>query len=153
MRKVIEALPENPIDSDSDVEVEEIENSQGKVHQIGEQGQKDISSKVVVNSYQMSNSNLTHEMSSVCDSSSRIDCDSNTYSNSMTNTALTLLNSERSIIAFSSPAAEYFSSREFQGLLPIVPDGQDTAIQEGHFGIASTYRRYERIEKVTGADP
>ena len=148
MRKVIEALPENPIDSDSDVEVEEIENLQGRLHHFREEGgEKYISSNIDASSSHISKIILANELSSKIDNSSRIDCDSST------NTTLTLLNSERSIIAFSSPAAEYFSSREFQGLLPVVPDGQDTSIQAGQFGIAATYRRYEKSEKLNTANP
>ena len=58
--------------------------------------------------------------------------------------ALTVLNSERSLITFSSPAAGYFNEREFQGLVPSIPEGQDTDIQQGQFGIAKSYKRYEK---------
>lgn len=58
--------------------------------------------------------------------------------------ALTVLNSERSLITFSSPAAGYFNEREFQGLVPTVPEGQDTDIQQGQIGIAKSYKRYEK---------
>ena len=58
--------------------------------------------------------------------------------------ALTVLNSERALITFSSPAAGYFNEREFQGLVPTIPEGQDTDIQQGQFGIAKSYKRYEK---------
>ena len=58
--------------------------------------------------------------------------------------ALTVLNSERALMTFTSPAAGYFNEREFQGLIPTIPEGQDTNIQQGQFGLAKSYTRYEK---------
>lgn len=41
---------------------------------------------------------------------------------------------------FSSAAVEYFQTREFQGLTAEVPQGHDTELHNGTFGVASEYR-------------
>ena len=38
-----------------------------------------------------------------------------------------------------SAAAAHFVNRDYQGLLPQVPEGHDTNIQPGQFGIAAGY--------------
>ena len=46
---------------------------------------------------------------------------------------------ENKLIAFESPAAEFFHAREFQGLSATIDEGTTTRIQQGQFGIASEY--------------
>jgi hypothetical protein len=35
-----------------------------------------------------------------------------------------------------------------EGLLPLVSGDQETSVQQGQFGIASTYKRYEKTENT-----
>ena len=135
VQKVISALPEDPIDSDCDVDIADIEDIK-----INNLISTSISNPVSNETAKSEDKNASLINGKDKDLNGKI----NNLQVTENETALTLLNSERSIIAFSSPAAEYFTSREFQGLVPMVPEGQDTAIQQGQFGIAKTYKKYEK---------
>ena len=63
---------------------------------------------------------------------------------SASETSLIKVNSESRVmipsVAHSDDiVVQRFLSREFTGLVPSVPEGQSTEIQEGHFGTASSY--------------
>lgn len=133
VKSVIAALPEDNIDPDSDSDCD-----------IGDMEDIQIASTV---------RNLKVVNAEVPDVTSAIETNpaaggERDKDNCNAGSALTVLNSERSIIAFSSPAAEYFNEREFQGLLPLVPEGHDTAIQAGQFGIAKSYKKFSQPAPV-----
>jgi hypothetical protein len=125
VRRVIKYLPEDPIDSDSDIDIEDIQ----------------ISKLEVVDTDRKTDGIKASE------SGKEVNPSTANSVETPSNSALTLLNSERQLMAFSSPAAGYFNNREYQGLIPMIPDDQDTDIQRGQFGIASSYKRYEKEEK------
>jgi hypothetical protein len=129
LKSVIAALPEDNIDPDSDCDIGDMEDIQ-----VGSSG-RNLKATTTEGS-DITSTNKT-DVATVGDRDS-----------GGTAGALTLLNSERSIIAFSSPAAEYFNEREFQGLLPLVPEGHDTDIQMGQFGIAKSYRKFMKSVPV-----
>ena len=137
VQKVISALPEDPIDSDSDVDIADIEDI--KINNT-------ISTSISIPTLVSNETAKNEDKNAALINGKNEDLNGiiNNLQVSENETALTLLNSERSIVAFSSPAAEYFTSREFQGLVPMVPEGQDTAIQQGQYGIAKTYKKYEK---------
>lgn len=120
LKGVIAALPEDNIDPDSDCDIEDL----GGVHLSDRPSEKEI-----VKSQPSEQSTVVSNSTSV---------------NSQKSAALSVYNSERSLVAFASPAADYFNGREFQGLIPAVPEGQNTDIQQGQVGIAKSYRRYEK---------
>lgn len=120
LKGVIEALPEDNIDPDSDCDIEDIGGAQLNGHP---------NEKEVVESE-------ASEQSTVVSNS--------TSDSRQKSAALSVYNSERSLVAFASPAADYFNGREFQGLIPVVPEGQNTDIQQGQVGIAKSYERYEK---------
>ena len=132
---MIEALPEDNIDPDSDPEQDlecDIEDLNGI--QLG-------------NSH---NNDDKHKIIQPLISSEKATAISHTINdNSTKSAALSIYNSERSLVAFMSPAADYFNGREFQGLIPIVPEGQNTDIQQGQIGIAKSYKRYEKTDICT----
>lgn len=148
-------MPENPIDSDSDGEVEDIEDLRmvGRQEDAVEGDDNDSTKRNKISTLIGNSLPINASIINIGSSSRGVESTDISGGDSIANTSLTLLNSERSIVAFSSPAAEYFNSREFRGLLPIVPEGQNTAIQQGQFGIAATYRRYEKFAGVSDADP
>jgi hypothetical protein len=120
-RRITESLPENPIDSDSE---EEVTTS--------------LRDKLRAAAVAPSEDAVVGGAASA--SSSAVDDHANNESSSQ---SLTLPNSERQLVAFSSPALEYYKTREFQGLTPEIPEGLDTDIKQGHYGIAAGYQRYE----------
>lgn len=127
VKNVIAALPEDNIDPDSDCDIGDMEDIQ-----IAGSGK-----------------NLNAVATEVSDIRSAVEiCQAGGGGSDTAASALTLLNSERSIIAFSSPAAEYFNEREFQGLLPLVPEGHDTAIQMGQYGIAKSYKKFDNSAPI-----
>lgn len=124
-RSVIAALPEDNIDPDSDCEIDDMED----IHIApSESHRSELAPEVT-------------DVTSLCKTSVTVGDGKGSGSAAG---ALTLLNSERSLIAFSSPAAEYFNEREFQGLVALVPEGHDTAIQMGQIGIAKSYKKYDK---------
>jgi hypothetical protein len=129
VKSVIAALPEDNIDPDSDCDIGDMEDIQ-----VASSGRN-------LKATTIEGSDITSATKT--DGATEGDGDSGGTAN-----ALTLLNSERSIMAFSSPAAEYFNEREFQGLLPLVPEGHDTAIQMGQFGIAKSYKKFDKSAPV-----
>lgn len=120
LKGVIAALPEDNIDPDSDCDIEDLGGAQLNGRPSG---------KEIVKSQASEQSAATSNFAS--DSSQK-------------SVALSVYNSERSLVAFASPAADYFNGREFQGLIPVVPEGQNTDIQQGQVGIAKSYKRYEK---------
>jgi hypothetical protein len=50
------------------------------------------------------------------------------------------------LTVFSSPAAAYLQSREWQGLQRAVPEGHSTEVHTGHYGVAAGYVRNEEAE-------
>lgn len=140
IQKVVSSLPENPIDSDSDCEIEDMEDIRidSKVKGVS----VSTSSAAVRGDQGGGVVNVPERMTeNILENNAKTTVEKKDNSN---DTALTVLNSERSIMAFTSPAADYFHTREFQGLLPIVPEGQNTSVQPGQYGIASTYKRYDK---------
>lgn len=129
VKSVIAALPEDNIDPDSDCDIGDMEDIQIA------SGEKNLNA-------------VTTELSDI--RSAVETCQTGGGGSGSAVSALTLLNSERSIIAFSSPAAEYFNEREFQGLLPLVPEGHDTAIQMGQYGIAKSYKKFDKSPPIPG---
>jgi hypothetical protein len=101
--RIVELLPENPIDSDDDNDND-------------------------------------------CGESARAQSQKGTDTSAAT--ALVSVNNERQLTTFQSAAVEHFTSREFQGLSPNVPEGHDTTILPGQFGIAAGYVRYEKKADV-----
>ena len=120
LKGVIAALPEDNIDPDSDCDIEDL----GGVQLNGRPSDKEIVKS------------QASEQSTAISNSASI--------NVQKSAALSVYNSERSLVAFASPAADYFNGREFQGLIPVVPEGQNTDIQQGQVGIAKSYQRYEK---------
>lgn len=120
LKGVIAALPEDNIDPDSDCDIEDL----GGVQLNG----------------RPSDTGIVESQASELSSAASI----STSGSSQKSAALSVYNSERSLVAFASPAADYFSGREFQGLIPVVPEGQNTDIQQGQVGIAKSYKRYEK---------
>lgn len=140
LKGVIAALPEDNIDPDSDQDSDQDQNPDFEC---------DIED---LNGIQLGNSlnNDDKHKTKAIISSEKAAALSNTISdNSTKSAALSIYNSERSLVAFMSPAADYFNGREFQGLIPIVPEGQNTDIQRGHIGIAKSYKRYEKTNICT----
>jgi hypothetical protein len=118
LKGVMAALPEDNIDPDSDCDIEDL----GGVQMNGRPSDNGI----------------------VKSQASELSTAASTSDNGQKSRALSVYNSERSLIAFASPAADYFNGREFQGLIPVVPEGQNTDIQQGQVGIAKSYKRYEK---------
>lgn len=121
---MIAALPEDNIDpdSDSDCDIEDLKGVQLD-NRHSEEVKKSAASDGSVQTTAAANA---------------------TSENTKKTSALSVYNSERSLVAFTSPAADYFNGREFQGLIPVVPEGQNTDIQQGQVGIAKSYKRYDK---------
>lgn len=158
------SLPENPIDSDSDGDIEDIEDIRidsvksvsteirvdSEVKSVGTAAAlrgAGVGSQGVINDKENATENITtvkNTVDTTKDEDIRDLKNLTDLTDSLNDNALTVLNSERAIMAFTSPAADYFQNREFQGLLPIAPEGQVTAVQPGQYGIAATYKKYEK---------
>ena len=127
------ALPEDNIDPDSDSDPDQ--------DPVLECDIEDLNGIQLSNSH---NNDDIHQTQALMSSENSTALSNTINSNSTKSAALSIYNSERSLVAFMSPAADYFNGREFQGLIPIVPEGQNTDIQQGQIGIAKSYKRYEK---------
>ena len=135
MKGVIAALPEDNIDPDSDPDPDQIQDA------VLECDIEDLNGIQLSNSH---NNDDIHKTQPLISNENSTALSNTINDNNTKSAALSIYNSERSLVAFMSPAAEYFHGREFQGLIPIVPEGQNTGIQQGQIGMAKSYKRYEK---------
>ena len=125
LRGVIAALPEDNIDPDidSDCDAEDLHGVQ--------LGNRNSDNEIKKSPASSKSNQSTTKLNTTIDDNQK-------------SAALSVYNSERSLVAFTSPAADYFNGREFQGLIPVAPEGQNTDIQQGQIGIAKSYKKYEQ---------
>jgi diphthamide biosynthesis protein 2 len=132
VRNVVDNLPEDPIDGDDDADADAERDAAVRRRFDGLRA-ADVGADVEVD--------VADACAPLCG------CGAPPSSSCSSSTALMPANTDRQLTTFSSAAAGHFATRGFQGLLPQVPDGQDTAVHAGMRGIAAS--RYVPVKMPT----
>ena len=139
--RVVDNLPEDPIDGDVDSDADRDAAIRRRFEGLGVEVAAAAAAAAAADSAEGTGNGADAE---------QCGCGAPMSSSSCSSTALMPTNTERQLTAFSSAAAGHFATRGFQGLLPHVPEGQDTAVQAGMRGIAAS--RYVPVDLHSRVD-